>query len=330
MAYAIGKDGKVELGARRVGIPSTLSKEAQAYLALLPSPLADSGTEQPMWEHRAAVDALLTEAGDHACQLFGVQVEDVEVGGVPCRLARPRSRDVPSDAVLLNFHGGGFCLGGRSVAEAVPIAGLTGLDVVAVDYRLSPEHRFPAQVDDALAVYLDVLKTRPASNIAVFGTSAGGFLTGQLAARLNAEGLPQPACLGIFTASGDMEDYGDSAQIFTLSGLYGEPVRAFDHPLSERAAYCGGHDPSDPLLSPTRGDVSYFPPTLFVTSTRDALLSGTSLYHRALRRANVEAELYVFEGLPHGFWMRNYDLPETREALSVMAEFFSRHLAKPL
>ncbi len=74
-----------------------------------------------------------------------------------------------------------------------------------------------------------------------------------------------------------------------------------------------------------RGDLRHFPPTLLVTSTRDAVLSATALFHRALRRADVDAELYVFEALPHGFWF-DLGLPETHEAIDAMVRFFSTHL----
>ena len=81
------------------------------------------------------------------------------------------------------------------------------------------------------------------------------------------------------------------------------------------------------MVSPLRGDLSAFPPTLLITSTRDVLLSATALMHRALRRAGAEAELYVFEALPHGFWF-NVRLPEAREAYDIMANFLSRHTGK--
>jgi len=89
----------------------------------------------------------------------------------------------------------------------------------------------------------------------------------------------------------------------------------------------GNTDPKDPVLSPLYADLHGFPPTLFVTSTRDLLLSGTTILHRAFLRAGVEAQLVVFEALPHAFWY-DYHLPETKEALDLMAKFFSEKVGK--
>lgn len=81
------------------------------------------------------------------------------------------------------------------------------------------------------------------------------------------------------------------------------------------------------MLSPLFADLKGFPPTLFITSTRDLLLSGTTILHRAFLQAGVDAELVVFEALPHAFW-NNAQLPESKEADGIMARFFDRHLGK--
>src|SRR5581483_565930 len=137
------------------------------------------------------------------------------------------------------------------------------------------------------------------SSMGIYGSSAGGFLTAQTTVRLEREGLPLPACLGVFTAGGDFSSFGDAAQIFTLSGFWGETILPFDHELSEVRAYLGGADPLDPLVSPIRADLSRLPPTLLISGTRDAILSATTLFHRALRRQAVQADLFVFEAMPH-------------------------------
>lgn len=86
-------------------------------------------------------------------------------------------------------------------------------------------------------------------------------------------------------------------------------------------------DPKDPILSPLYADLTGFPPTLFITSGRDLLLSGTTILHRDYLRAGVDAQLVVFEALPHAFW-NNPILPESKEADDLMAAFFNKHLAK--
>ncbi len=89
--------------------------------------------------------------------------------------------------------------------------------------------------------------------------------------------------------------------------------------------FIGKADRDDPLLAPIKGDLSDFPPTLLISGTRDAVLSSAAMFHLALRKAGREAELCVFEAMPHGFWF-SVALPESREAISIMARFFERHL----
>ena len=158
----------------------------------------------------------------------------------------------------------------------------------------------------------------------MFGTSAGAILTAETAVRLQHDGVPLPGALGVFSGTGDMSRAGDSQALFTVRGLGGflEPPRKNPH----TPEYIGSTDPKDPVLSPIYADLHGLPPTLLVTSTRDALLSGTCELHRALLRVGVDAQLVVFEALPHAFWY-NYDLPESKEALDIMARFFDQKLA---
>ena len=267
----------------------------------------------------------------YAQSLWPVTIREVPIGGVPCHLVVPGTAEHPVQTtgnVLINLHAGGFVVGSGALGEAIPIAGLTKTAVIAVDYRLAPEHPFPAAVDDVVAVYRQSLEHHGPNEIGIFGTSAGAFLTAQTIVRLQSEGLPVPACAGMFSGGGDLTDLGDSAAIFHLDGFSGEQIHPFDHPEGLNRHYLAGvADTADPLVSPLHGDLSGFPPTLLVSSTRDAVLSATALMHRALRRAGVPAELLVFEALPHGFWY-NFALPETREALDEMATFFAAHLGQ--
>lgn len=216
-------------------------------------------------------------------------------------------------------------MGSGSLVEAIPIAAETGCEVIAVDYRLAPEHPFPAAVDDILAVYRDALKTHAAEDVVLFGTSAGGFLTAMAIMRFKKEGLPLPAACGVFTAGGDVTQLGDTFNYLTLSGFYGHLGAKLDNPQCERGVFVGDADRNDPLLAPIKGDLSDFPPTLLVTGTRDAVLSSAAMFHRALRKAGRDADLHVFEAMPHGFWF-SVALPESREAIDLMARFFERHL----
>ena len=158
----------------------------------------------------------------------------------------------------------------------------------------------------------------------IYGTSAGATLTGEVAAKLKQLGLPLPAALGIFSGLGDFARPGDSIAMYALRGLSGhldppEPAVHDDY-------YAGNTDPKDPVLSPIYSDLHGLPPTLFVTSGRDLLLSGTVNLHRAFLNAGVDARLVVFDGLPHAFWYSPL-LPEGIEANHTMADFFVKQLA---
>jgi acetyl esterase/lipase len=144
--------------------------------------------------------------------------------------------------------------------------------------------------------------------------------------KLKQLGLPLPGATGIFSGMGDFSRVGDSIAIYALNGFSGH----LDPPNPDQRSskdYTGTTDVKDPVLSPLYANLTGFPPTLFITSGRDLLLSGTTILHRAYLRGGVNAELVVFEALPHAFW-NNPALPESREADQIMAGFLNGHLAK--
>jgi monoterpene epsilon-lactone hydrolase len=177
-----------------------------------------------------------------------------------------------------------------------------------------------------VAVYQELLKTYKPRNIGVFGTSAGAILTAELVAQLKQSHLPLPGALGMFSVLCDYSRWTDSRQLFALDGFPGriEPHDP-DHPPAD--AYVGNTDRKDPVLSPMFADLKEWPPSLLVTGTRDLLLSDTSMFHLALLRAGNDAQLVVFEAMPHAFWY-HFQLPETKSALDLMAKFFEDKLGR--
>jgi len=323
----IDGDGTVHLGARTIPVPKTVSPEARQYLATPPWGDGSPPPNVPLWELRSTFDSLFKTLTEIAQSTYPVRIEEQRIGGVRIDLVSPTEvGEGKQDSVLINLHGGGFVLGSPpALVEAIPIANLSKMRVVSVDYRLAPEHPFPAAIDDIVAVYKELLKTHRHANIGVFGSSAGAVLTAEAAVKFRQVGLPLPAALGVFSGSGDLSDFGDSMAMYTLFGFWGELLRRFDDPGSEVNAYLGGHDPKDPVVSPIHADLKGFPPTLLMTGTRDFLLSPTTIFHRALRRSGVDAELVVFEAMPHCHWLAVH-LPESKEALGMMADFFGRRL----
>jgi acetyl esterase/lipase len=289
--------------------------------------VSDADVPQTLAQRRAGTDKWQAGAGEASKKLYPAHVAADTIAGVPVRVVTPLSiAPDKRDRVLINLHGGGFNSDSGSLTETIPIANLTGVKVIAVLYRLAPEHPFPASLDDAVAVYKELLKTYRPDHIGIYGTSAGAILTAEVTAKLKQLKLPMPAATGIFSGMGDFSRTGDSIALFALNGFSGhlDPPKPDSH---DAGPYAGSTDLKDPVLSPIYGDLTGFPPTLFITSGRDLLLSGTTLLHRAYLGAGVDAQLVVFEALPHAFW-NNPGLPESKEADRIMAGFFSKYLAQ--
>ena len=308
---------------RVVPVPKTISAEAQKRLARV---VSDAAMPQTLEQRREGTDKWQAGAGLQAEKIYPVHVEASEIAGVPVRVVMPLTVAAEKrDRVLINLHGGGFNSDSGSLTESVPIANLTGVKVIAVLYRLAPEHPYPAALDDAVAVYEELLKTHKAKDMGIYGTSAGAILTAEVTVRLKQLGLPLPAVTGVFSGMGDFSRVGDSQAMYALEGLSGH----LDPPAvpGTDKAYTGATSLTDPVLSPMYADLHGLPPTLFITSTRDMLLSGTTILDRAYLRAGDDTQLVVFEALPHAFW-NDMSLPESREAHEVMAKFLGEHLGK--
>jgi epsilon-lactone hydrolase len=306
---------------RVIPVPHTISPEAQKFL-MRRGPFGWPS----LAAQREATDKFRVARAAEARKLFPVNVEEKTLGGVRCDIITPlRAPVAKRNRVLINVHGGGFITDSGSLVEGIPIAYLTQTKVVSVYYRLAPEHPFPAAVDDTISVYKELLKTYKPHNMALFGTSAGAILTGEVAVAMREHGLPLPAALGIFSGLGDFSQAGDTQAIYTIWGFPG-PLQP-PEPGVHDPSYVGKADPRDPVLSPLYADLHGMPPALFVSSTRDLLLSGTTILHRAFLRAGDDAELVVFEALPHAFWY-DYQLPESKEALGIMAKFFDEHVGR--
>jgi acetyl esterase/lipase len=304
-------------------MPTTVSPEAQQWLKQI-----DRNSPQPeesLAERRKHTDEWRAKDSAEAKRLYPVNVEETTTAGVRTDIITPLT-EANKNLVLINLHGGGFNSDSGSLIEGIPIANLAKVKVVSVYYRLAPENPFPAAVDDVVAVYKELLKAYQPHNIGIFGTSAGAILTGQVAVKINQLGLPLPGALGMFSTLADFSRPSDSQQLFALGGLSGNIApQTSNQPHDD--FYVGKTNPKDPVLSPLFANLHGFPPCLLVTSTRDLLLSNTSMFHLALLRAGVESQLLVYEGLPHAFWYQ-FQLPETKDALQMMAAFFEKRLGK--
>ena len=273
---------------------------------------------------RAHYDRINTARLAVARDRYDVEIRPEMVGGVPSHVVEPRS-GAPDDQILVCLHGGAFIWGDGAGAliEAVPVAAVSGIAVVAVGYRLAPEHRFPAAVDDVVAVVRELRRRRPGIRIGLYGCSAGAVLTAQVVARLIADRSPCPDAIAMLHAAG-VEIGGDSLELAALTNGTADAVavRAL-HDLS----YFDGTDVADPLIFPgEHADLlAAFPPSLLVSGTRDFAASSVTVMHRRLKAAGREAELAMFDGMWHAHHV-DVDLPESAEVFALLAAFFQRHL----
>ncbi|MDE3104929.1 MAG: alpha/beta hydrolase fold domain-containing protein [Acidobacteriota bacterium] len=316
----IDADGTAHV-TRVVPVPATLSPEAQAVLR---RQISDAAVPQTLQQRRERTDAWQLGAGEASRKVYPVDEQTSSIAGVPVRIFTPQdAQPMHPQSVLINLHGGGFNSDSGSFTESIPICNLTHTRVVSVLYRLAPENPFPASVDDVVAVYRELLKSYRPAHIAIYGTSAGAILTGEVAVRFKQLGLPQPAALGIFSATGDFARAGDSTALFSLQGLAGHLEPPSGKP--DIREYSAKTDPRDPVLSPVYADLHGLPPTLFLTSTRDMLLSGTVNLQRRFLEDGVDTRMVVFDGLAHAFW-NDVALPESRETYRIIADFMAQHV----
>jgi monoterpene epsilon-lactone hydrolase len=245
-------------------------------------------------------------------------VTRVSAGGIPAdRIEVP---DLATSRVVLYFHGGGYTVGSarshRSLGKRIALAASATL--LLPDYRLAPEHVFPAAVEDAVAAYRWLLATgvRP-EQIAVGGDSAGGGLALALLVSLRDAGDPLPACAVLLSPFADLECRGES---FTTLATQ-DPIVSREMGLGMGRTYVGDREPSDPLASPVHAPLDGLPPLLIQVGSREVLLDDARAIDRKARDAGVPAELDVWPGMIHVWHLFASALEEGRRAIDDVASF---------
>lgn len=311
--------GTIRLPARDIPLPVTISPEAQAFLS---NPMFGAEPEVPAlgdlagWrDHCAKSNAGLTMYMKMRSAAYDTKHQVLRPGDFDLYDITPANHTDPANAVLY-IHGGAFIVGGGEAAlyAAQQIAVLSGLRTFSVDYRMPPDHPFPAGLDDCVAAYRLMLESFEPGNIAVYGGSAGANLAVTTILKARDLGLPLPGACVLHSPVSDLRQVGDT---FTTNAEIDVVLKRGGEWLP--ALYSGGHDLMDPLLSPAFADYTRgFPPTVLTSGTRDLLLSDTVRLHRALRNAGIRAELHVWEAMCHGL---AHDAPEAQELLGEHIAF---------
>ncbi len=321
-----------EIPARDIPAPSDVSKELREAIEEPLLPIWDTRPKDAEeWRKMVKQHADLAAAGlSGLFEKLNVKCEESVIEGVPVFLLQPvELPEANKDRVLLFFHGGGYVFnpGKAGLREGLYMASTGKFKVVAVDYRMAPDFPYPAALEDAMKVYKALLKSYPAKNIGVFGSSTGGGMTLALCLLAKKQNLPMPGAIAPGTPWSDLSKTGDS--YFTNDHI--DNVLVSYEGLLEGMAkiYANGHDLKDPLLSPVYGDMAGFPPAIIGTGTRDLFLSNAVRTHRKLREANVEADLLVIDGLSHWqYIILPPDAPESQYYFREVAKFFDKHLGQ--
>jgi monoterpene epsilon-lactone hydrolase len=312
--------------------PSELSSaEAQAFMRLRGKMTHDLPTMEPdIAKSRKALDVMLASQVGQMLQAYPVEVAEATIAGVPARVVIPKDKRVDPQRVLINLHGGAFstCWDSCSLLESAPIASQGGYKVVSINYRMAPEAMHPAAVEDVATVYRELLKTYTPKHIGIFGCSAGGALTGQVAAWLPAHGLPQAGAIGIFGAGAVRFGAGDSAYIAGYTdGSFPPPPRPGEPAIDMTRGYFAKSDMADPIISPALHPevLKSFPPTLIITGTRAMDMSPAIYTNSQLLKAGRHATLIVGEAMGHCY-LYSPQLPESRDAHAAIVHFFQENL----
>ena len=321
-------DGKIGhfVPARFIPVPNTISAEARAVLErgvpvereVEPDPRDKEAWRRHVGKSNGFLAKIIAKlAEDHSAEILPHELQHAALYEVS-----PRNLPEANESrAILYIHGGGFTSGGGIAAAytAMRIAELMRIKVFSVDYRMPPDHPFPAGLDDVVEAYRWLLSAYKADAIAVYGPSAGGGLAASLVLKIRDIGIQMPAACVLHSPEVDLTESGDSFETndkidFILTRL-----------TNSIALYADGHDLKDPYLSPLFGDFSKgFPPTILTSGTRDMFLSNTVLMHRALRRAGLVAELHVWEAMSHGGFFGA--APEDREVYAEQVSFVYKYL----
>ncbi|MCW2599448.1 MAG: lip [Frankiales bacterium] len=290
-----------------------LDPQVQAQLALLPAHV--DARSIPIAEHRSGYEQLLElrRGAGWKPEPVGSSV-DVDVLGVPCRLHRPEGLRTPH--LLVYLHGGGWIVGGLESHEGVArsLCRRAGIAVLAVDYRLAPEHPFPEPLEDCLTVARWAGEQKEFASVSVGGDSAGGNLAAAVALVFRAEGRPLAAQLLVYPvldATGSPPSYAENAK--------GMGLEAVDmHWYWEQ--YAGRHPMDDPLLSPSAvEELAELAPAVVATAGYDVLRDEGNRYAERLREAGVPVWAKQYDGMVHGFFGQGSTVAAADAAMTEIA-----------
>ncbi len=297
-------------------MPSIRARLMNAFLRL---------TARSMWKPELDIQTIRSQVARMDARLGrsapSIATEAVEIAGVPATWYGEPA--LAAHGTILYLHGGAWCLHMPAIYArmAARLSSLTGRRVLLPDYRLAPEHPFPAATDDCFAVYRWLVEQGYADRpLTVMGDSAGGSLTLVTLMRARDAGLPLPGCAVALSPSTDLTMSGPSVQYnAAVDPLFAPGAADLVPPL-----YCPDHDRGNPLISPLFGKWDGLPPLLFHAGSTEMLLDDSVRAHDRARQAGVAAGIEVWRSAPHVFHLISW-LPEARDAMRKLADFIAEN-----
>ncbi|MEW6554914.1 MAG: alpha/beta hydrolase [Actinomycetota bacterium] len=254
-----------------------------------------------------------------ALKVKGVGSEPADVPGIPAEWLIPDK--AASDKVLLYLHGGGYVIGNINSHRAMvsQIAMAAGCRALMIEYRLAPEHKLPAAVEDAASAYRWLLaQGYEPGNVVIAGDSAGGGLTAATLVYLRDAGDPPPAAAMMLSPWADLEVTGESCRTVGRR----DPMVKSDHLKRWAVMYLGGKEPRDPLASPIHADLTGLPPLLIHVGTCEVLLDDARRLAEKAREDGVPVELYECDGMFHVWQFFSPMVPESKDAVQRLGRFY--------
>lgn len=298
-----------------------MSREQRQKLnAMLRRP--QSSTPQTVEQMRAAFAKLMATMKIPT----DVQTMPTTLGNRPSVQVTPEKNAKPG--IILYFHGGSYVVGSPDTAMSLTanLVSRSGMAAVSLDYRLAPEHPFPAALEDALAAYRELLDSGVSPrSIALAGDSAGGGIAVTTCLMARDAGLPMPAAVVAFSPGLDKTHAG--ASMVSKEGV--DPFFTREGFAHTDAMYLAGQDPNHPLVSPARfANLAGFPPLLLQVGTNEVLLDDSTQMADRAREAGVNVILDVTADVPHVFQAFAGVLDEADQALDRAALFITQHLSQ--
>ena len=251
---------------------------------------------------------------------FGIKVKRDNFSGIPGAIFTP-SKNVNTKSIIVYLHGGGYCFGSSLTTHKVGLTRLakqTRLVCYSVDYRLAPEHQYPAALDDALIAWNHIVSQNPNCNIILAGDSAGGGLSLALMMYLRDNNKRLPDGLMLFSPWTDLTCSGETYQ---TKAKY-DPMFTTNMPRDSAKNYVpDGVEKTDPYISPLYGNFTNLPRTLILVGENEILLDDSRLLAQKANKSGVDIEIDIWPNMFHDWWLFGSFIPETIQVLDKAANW---------